>query len=188
LPLRVFQEWQTNIARPVVVAVVATFLTTAGGVFLGYLLGSRFPYYPLQCFAEPYRTEDMKSDEMLVDFYIVNPGKEIDRDTLQARLNSSSASGYVSLQPDTILKMNTAGKVERVDNHEEDFNLHKGHVTASHGDRFVKIQIYELGQRSIWKTTIKFSGLSRTNLVSRAATVALPFDYGEPQQHCYGST
>jgi hypothetical protein len=187
---RAFDNWETTILRQVV-----TNLSTASIVFLVALLNTQFRNlvfppevakdYPLICRAEPYVAG---SGELAVDFFIINrSANEFARDDLARFLRGQPTDSSRAPTPSIgLIYWREQGKIAAAESDRE-FNMGKGdlNVSVASDGRKVTIEVQRIVGRAVMKVVIETSGLD-LKPVNRMSPVAVPFQFQQYQDACYG--
>lgn len=188
---RLFDDWEHEILRPVVVAAL-----TACALFLGSLAFKPirlflFPPqelgdYPLYCTAEQYVRTEGSEPPLGINFFIINrTGKEQTRGDLEDFLKKG-IQGEAKLSPVVHLQYSrSVGKVERA-YQDPDFNADKGEIEIlSNGAELQLVPKY-IEPRAIMKISIVVVGLPTLSGVARSAKSTIPFHkLADYERACY---
>ena len=172
---RVFDNWEKEILRPVLVAVLtASVLFTFSMIFRpvrGFFFPSETTEYPLYCTAETYVRDDSSGPTLVVDFFIINrTGDEVTRDKLQQGLMERNPDPGTTASPDIQLKYTRQiGTIGRVDL-DQDFNAGKGELALKNSGTDVRIVPTYFQPRAIMKVSIVVVDLPRSSLVGVTRT------------------
>jgi hypothetical protein len=183
---RIAKDWETEIARPVLVALV-----TALAFFMFSLLFApvrRFLFddtvpYSVYCTAETYSTPNDLT-KARTEFLLINT---TDRSLSRADLQKELSNGGDSLHgPSPDVHLVYARGIGQVDSATEDtsFNKDKGGVDVMREGQNVLVQPRQLNPRAILRVNIDVSGLDPVE-ISRAAHGGVPFQIESYEQGCY---
>ncbi len=183
---RTFKDWEAEIARPVLIAIVTGF---AGFMFSllfapvrRFLFNDTVPY-PIYCTAETYSTSaDFTSAR--TEFMLINTtDRGLSRSDLEKEL-SGGGEGLHGPSPD--LRLVYTRGIGHVVHAEGDgpFNAGKGDVNARQDGQDVIVQPQHFRPRAMLRVNVDVTGLDPIE-IKRAAHTIVPFRIELYEQGCY---
>jgi hypothetical protein len=189
--VKLFEDWQTAIVRPVLVSVL-----TAGTIFALALVFKPQVYrlfvrpevsYPLFCTAEPHPGDG--PGRLHVEFFIVNRVDEsFDRAKLLDLLRPQSPDPVHPLRPDIELQIapDSPARFVSVAGHERFNDRRKGLVVAEVEAGRVRLLVREIGPRAVFWFTIVIEGLRHVEAdMSPMARSTIPVRDHAYLERCY---
>jgi hypothetical protein len=190
---KLFENWETNILRPIVVSVTTAFILFLASLSLtpvrNFLFGG-LPDYPIYCVAEPYQNS-IDPTKLFIDFFIINrTPSEYTSESLMAIVRTRHAD---TASPDINLiywRKTLKGYVGKVDSAtpDRDFNSGKGDIQSKVEGNDVRILIDHIKARAVLKVTIvvvDLPGLEGGAPILRTAKGAVPFHIEKYETACY---
>jgi hypothetical protein len=185
---RIFKDWESEIARPVMVALLIAFTGFLFSLLFApvrrFLFNSTVPY-PIYCTAETYSLPDDLTSAR-TELLLINTTDEIwSRSKLEREL-LNAGNGLGPPSPDLWLHYKRGyGTVVRAES--DMTNGEKGQVDVhTQGDgRNVVVSPQLFKARAILRVIIDVTGLEDRSPITRAAHNIVPFRIDEYEQACY---
>lgn len=190
---KLFEDWEQQILRPIVVTVLTAGILVAGSLAFSPIRHFFFPPadvddYPLYCTAEAYPTKYQGEEALGVDFFLINlSGDEQSGDELQSILLESNRDSTVTPSTRITLEYNRSlGRVAAASYRDDAFNEGKGELEVETAGNTIRIVPRHLAARAIIKVSIVIADVITVSGISRGAQAAVPFDdIATYQRGCY---
>jgi len=195
---RLFDNWEKEIARPIVVSIATALVLFLASLSLSPVRQALFPPkvvpdYPVFCTAEPHVSSD--HSKLMVDFFVVNTsGQEYAREDLVNLLRTHHPDSRAPVSPDIELAYSRTvaeqqvGRVEAAYG-DKAFNRGKGTLVVEHSEREVFIRIENIAPRAVMKIVIVVAGLPALESpgadIGRTTKSAVPLAFRQYEQACY---
>lgn len=180
---RTFDDWEKEIARPILVAVATAFVLLAFSLLFTpvreFLFGDGVEY-PLYCTAESYSTS---ADSARIEVLLVNTtAHDLTRSDLERALKGSDRV-VGSASPDLELVYDRDfGGIARAEADTE-FNKGKGELAVRNEKDRVVISPFSLSARAVLRVNIDVTELP--NALSRDAHRLVPLRVAQYEEACY---
>jgi hypothetical protein len=184
---RLFDGWETEIARPILVTLLTAFVVFLCSLALRPVRRFLFPIdaaYPLWCTAEAYATNS--DSDLHLDIYVINrTDEDLNKDKLRERLEDRLPGSDAS--PDITAEFTSdRGRIANAVADSE-FNRDKGSLAVKHTDRTLTIGVDQIQPYAILRATAVVSGLPEHpgTEVTRGMPSRVPVDMSGYQRACY---